>query len=382
MAQVVIDNLTKVFSVPRGAPVLALDRANLTVANGEFLVLTGPSGCGKSTLLRLLAGLEAPTSGDISLDGRSLNGVAARDRNLALVFQSHALYPHLTAFENLAFGLRVRGLPRPEITRRIHEAATLLQLTDCLGRLPRELSGGQRQRVALGRAIVRQPAIFLFDEPLSHLDATLRIQLRREIRALHHQLGTTMIYVTHDQVEALTLGDRLAVMQAGTIHQVAPPLDLYHSPANRFVAGFLGSPPMSFFRGTLIARNDTSVFVETLDAPAAAAGEPFTLALPASRSVALAAHADRPLLLGVRPEHLSPAPMDSRAAPESALLYARVEAVDHLGAETHWQLRSAGHSFTLRSAGTAPTPTGATVNLSFPWSMASFFDATSGQALC
>ena len=381
MAQVVIDNLTKVFSVPRGAPVLALDRANLTVANGEFLVLTGPSGCGKSTLLRLLAGLETPTSGDISLDGRSLNGVAARDRNLALVFQSHALYPHLTAFENLAFGLRVRGLPRPEITRRIHEAATLLQLTDCLGRLPRELSGGQRQRVALGRAIVRQPAIFLFDEPLSHLDAGLRVQLRQDIRALHRRLGTTMIYVTHDQVEALTLGDRLAVMQAGTIQQVAPPLQVYHSPANRFVAGFLGSPVMNFFQGTLATRNGTCVFIETLNSASATSGEPFRLALPSSHSATLAAKVSQPLILGVRPEQLSPAPLAPSPHPDTALLRARIDAVDHLGAETHWQLSTAGHSLTIRLAGTIPAPTGTIASLAFAWSAACFLDATSGLAI-
>jgi ABC-type sugar transport system ATPase subunit len=222
---------------------------NLEIADGEFVVLVGPSGCGKSTTLRMLAGLEEISSGEVRIGPRRVNELEPGDRDIAMVFQNYALYPHMTVRQNLAFGLKMRKTPKPEIERRIQEAAETLGITPLMDRRPRELSGGQRQRVALGRAIVRQPQVFLFDEPLSNLDAKLRVQMRAEIAALHHRLKTTMIYVTHDQVEAMTLGERIVIMDAGIVQQADAPLELYRRPANRFVAGFIGSPPMNFLRG-------------------------------------------------------------------------------------------------------------------------------------
>jgi multiple sugar transport system ATP-binding protein len=246
MARVVIENLTKVFQGPDDEGIRAVDNLSFAVEDREFLALVGPSGCGKTTTLRLIAGLEAATQGTISIDGKIVNNVAPKDRDVAMVFQNHALFPHLSAYENMAFGLKLRKCPRAEIEKRVMEAAELLALNGCLQRQPQELSGGQRQRVAIGRAIVRRPRLFLFDEPLSNLDAPLRAQLRGEIARLHVHLRATMIYVTHDQVEAMTLGDRVAVMQAGVIQQVGEPEEIYRRPANAFVAGFIGALPMNF----------------------------------------------------------------------------------------------------------------------------------------
>ena len=247
MAQVRLQGISKIF--PGG--VHAVRQLDLVAEDREFLVLVGPSGCGKSTVLRLVAGLESPTSGTIHIDERRVNDVAPKDRNVAMVFQSYALYPHMTVRENLAFGLKLRKLPGKETAARVDRAASLLGLTPYLDRKPRALSGGQRQRVALGRAIVREPDVFLFDEPLSNLDAALRAQTRTEISNLHRRLQATMIYVTHDQVEAMTMADRIAVLHDGALMQVARPMDLYHRPANRFVASFIGSPAMNFFEGTI-----------------------------------------------------------------------------------------------------------------------------------
>src|SRR5471032_3061247 len=237
MAQVVIKNLSKVYPEKTGAGVRAVNGINLTVEDREFMVLVGPSGCGKSTTLRMIAGLEEISGGRILIGDRVVNDVAPKDRDIAMVFQNYALYPHLSVYDNLAFGLKLRRMPKPEIDRRVREAATLLGLEACLGRRPRALSGGQRQRVAVGRAMVRQPKVFLFDEPLSNLDAKMRVAMRRELSKLHARLGATMIYVTHDQVEAMTMGDRICVMKDGVIMQVATPLELYHRPMNLFVAG-------------------------------------------------------------------------------------------------------------------------------------------------
>jgi multiple sugar transport system ATP-binding protein len=246
VARVVIENLTKVFNGPAREDIRAVDSVSLAVEDQEFLALVGPSGCGKSTTLRLISGLEEPTHGTISIEGKIVNEVAPKDRDVAMVFQNHALFPHLSAYENMAFGLKLRKFPRAEIEKRVMEAAELLALKGCLRRQPQELSGGQRQRVAIGRAIVRRPRVFLFDEPLSNLDAPLRAQLRAEIARLHTQLRATMIYVTHDQVEAMTLGDRVAVMQAGVLQQVGRPEEIYRCPANPFVSAFIGALPMNF----------------------------------------------------------------------------------------------------------------------------------------
>ncbi|QDT00808.1 ABC transporter ATP-binding protein [Adhaeretor mobilis] len=247
MATVSFRNVNKVY--PDGFH--AVHDLNLEVKEGEFLVLVGPSGCGKSTTLRMLAGLEEISSGEIAIEDRVVNAIEPGDRDIAMVFQNYALYPHMSVRENLAFGLKMRRTPKQEIAERTAEVASTLGIESLLDRRPRELSGGQRQRVALGRAIVRQPKVFLFDEPLSNLDAKLRVQMRAEIASLHHRLKTTMVYVTHDQVEAMTLGERIVIMNHGRIQQAAAPLELYRRPANRFVAGFIGSPPMNFLRGTL-----------------------------------------------------------------------------------------------------------------------------------
>jgi multiple sugar transport system ATP-binding protein len=246
VAQVVIAHLTKLFAGASGESVRAVEDLSLVVEDREFLVLVGPSGCGKTTTLRLIAGLEEPTQGTISIGGRPVTNLPPKERDVAMVFQNPALYPHLSAYDNMAFGLTLRKCPKAEIQRRVVEAAELLDLNGCLPRRPHELSGGQRQRVAIGRAIVRRPALFLFDEPLSNLDAPLRAQMREEIARLHTQLGASMVYVTHDQVEAMTLGDRVAVLQAGVLQQVGPPVELYRRPANPFVASFIGSLPMNF----------------------------------------------------------------------------------------------------------------------------------------
>src|SRR3989344_4952035 len=247
MADVRIKNVTKVFA----GDVIAVNNVSLEIADKELVVLVGPSGCGKSTMLRMVAGLETVTNGEIFIDGQLVNDVPAKSRDIAMVFQNYALYPHMSVFDNLAFGLRLRHFPTREVDRRVHEAAEVLGITDRLKRKPKELSGGERQRVAVGRAIVRKPKVFLFDEPLSNLDAKLRVQMRMELQKLHNRLQSTMIYVTHDQVEALTLGDRIVVMKSGSIHQVADPVNIYENPANKFVAGFIGSPPVNFLNGKI-----------------------------------------------------------------------------------------------------------------------------------
>src|SRR5580658_6257753 len=260
MARLVLENVSKRFAGPRRENVGAVCRLHLAVQDHEFLVIVGPSGCGKTTTLRLIAGLEMPDEGTISLDGKSLAGVLPRDRDVSMVFQNHALLPHLTVFENLAFGLMLRRFHKEEIARRVRAAADVLHLAPLLERKPPALSGGECQRVALGRAMVRQPQVFLFDEPLSNLDAPMRLQLRAEIAALRRRAGAMMIYVTHDQAEAMALADRVAVMKEGALQQTAAPMDLYRRPANRFVAGFMGSPPMNFFQGALARDNGAVVF--------------------------------------------------------------------------------------------------------------------------
>ena len=308
MALVRLEHITKTF--PGGT--VAVRGIDLVAEDREFLVLVGPSGCGKSTVLRMVAGLEAPTSGTIYIGERRVNEVAPKDRNVAMVFQSYALYPHMTVRQNLAFGLKLRKLPREETRGRVDNAASLLGLTPYLDRKPRALSGGQRQRVALGRAIVREPDVFLFDEPLSNLDAALRSQTRTEISNLHRRLNTTMVYVTHDQVEAMTMADRIAVMNDGALMQVARPMDLYHRPANRFVASFIGSPSMNFFDGTI----EDGVF----HMPG------FALAL-SGRLEKARAHRGA-AILGLRPEHISL----TNGSPDEAV-DGRASAVEPMGNE-------------------------------------------------
>jgi multiple sugar transport system ATP-binding protein len=317
---VTVDQLCKRY--PGGATAAVHD-VSFTVADGEFMVLLGPSGCGKSTVLRMIAGLEPITSGTVSIDGRVVNQVPAKSRDIAMVFQSYALYPHMTVFDNLAFGLRRRDIERAEIARRVQVAAGKLQLTELLQRKPHALSGGQRQRVAVGRAIVRDPKVFLFDEPLSNLDAALRVSTRNELIKQQQQIGTTSIYVTHDQVEAMTMGDRICIMNQGQVVQIGRPLDVYKNPADTFVSRFLGNPPMNLLRGRIGQSGDRNV-------AQFAGGD---LGLPARAASMLGRYIGSEVIVGIRPEDL----YESAPAGDSTqieYLPVRVDAVEPLGAET------------------------------------------------
>lgn len=297
MARVELEKVSKIY--PGG--VKAVDSIDLTISDREFVVLVGPSGCGKSTTLRMVAGLEEISDGVVRIGPRVVNDVPPKARDIAMVFQNYALYPHMSVYKNMAFGLKLRRLPRAEIHKRVSEAARILDITHLLDRKPKALSGGQRQRVAVGRAIVREPAAFLFDEPLSNLDAKLRVTTRAELKRLHQRLKTTTIYVTHDQEEAMTLGDRIVVMKDGRIQQADTPLNTYSNPTNRFVAGFIGMPPMNFFEGVLKLDDGRMVFEESK--PSSQVSEGFSIPVPDRLKDALAGHVGRPVIAGIRPEH-------------------------------------------------------------------------------
>jgi multiple sugar transport system ATP-binding protein len=366
MADVVLSQVCKRFA---SAQRPSVDHIDLQIAHGEFMVLVGPSGCGKSTTLRMIAGLEPITSGEIQIGGRRVNDLAPKHRDIAMVFQNYALYPHMTVYKNMAFGLMMAKVPKPEIDRRVREAAEILGMGDLLERKPAALSGGQRQRVAVGRAIVRKPAVFLFDEPLSNLDAKMRVQMRAELTRLHERLGATMIYVTHDQVEAMTMGDRITVMEGGRIQQVDQPLALYDRPANQFVAGFIGSPQMNFFPGELITENDTLVFQQT-------AG-PLRFALTAQQRADLPVPGDGPvgITLGLRPEVFR----TGEAGP--ATLQAKVELVEPMGAETYLTLSAGPTTFIARVENHVMPRHGDTITLSFDPMRAHLFDLQSQARL-
>ncbi len=326
MAQVVLQQLVKTYSPADKNPAFtAVKGIDLTIRDGEFMVLVGPSGCGKSTTLRMIAGLEEVTAGQIIIGDRVVNDLHPKDRDIAMVFQNYALYPHMSVGENMSFGLRLQGLPKAEIEHRVRDAAQLLGLETMLERKPKALSGGQRQRVAVGRAIVRKPKVFLFDEPLSNLDAKMRVVMRTEIAKLHDRIGATMIYVTHDQVEAMTMGDRICVMREGEIQQVADPLSLYNKPANAYVAGFIGSPPMNLLPGRLQTLGDRLCFIARQDDGAG-------LVIPlGGRIRALAdAHPGREVLFGFRPEDCGAIP-----GPDTFAFTAIVEHAEPMGAETY-----------------------------------------------
>lgn len=317
MATVELKNIKKVY----GGNVTAVDNANITINDKEFVVLVGPSGCGKTTTLRMVAGLEDITDGEISIDQNIVNNVAPKDRDIAMVFQNYALYPHMSVYDNMAFGLKIRKYSKKEIDDRVKEAAQILDIENLLNRKPKELSGGQRQRVAVGRAIVRKPKVFLFDEPLSNLDAKLRVQMRAEISGLHSRLQATIIYVTHDQVEAMTMADKIVVMKDGIIQQIGDPLTLYNKPVNKFVAGFIGSPPMNMLTGKIIEENGILIADE---------GD-FKIEVPDNFIDKIKPYIDKPIIFGIRPENLIylDKQRDKNCIPTT------IEVIEPLGAETH-----------------------------------------------
>jgi len=366
MAKVILENVYKIYP----GDVVAVEDANLDIEDREFVVLVGPSGCGKSTTLRMVAGLEEISKGTIVIDGRKVNDVPPKDRDIAMVFQNYALYPHMTVYKNMAFGLKLRRFPKSEIDQRVRDAAEILGIQNLLERKPKALSGGQRQRVAVGRAIVRKPKAFLFDEPLSNLDAKMRVQMRTEISKLHTRLASTMIYVTHDQVEAMTMGDRIVVMKDGIIQQVAAPLELYDQPANQFVAGFIGSPPMNFFTGRMEQRNGGLYFNE---------GH-FSLRVDGAQESKLSPYAGKEIVFGVRPEDLVDSRYVSDPAPER-LIPARVEVVEPMGAEVFLYLNTGTHSFIARVDVHDDADVDQQLSLVCDMKKAHFFDTETGDAI-
>ena len=351
---------------------VAVHGADFTVDDGEFVVLVGPSGCGKSTTLRMVAGLESITTGELRIGERRVNDVPPKDRDIAMVFQNYALYPHMSVFENMAFGLKLRKFGRDEIDTRVRQAADILGIEPILDRKPGQLSGGQRQRVAVGRAIVRKPQVFLFDEPLSNLDAKLRVQMRTEISKLHRQLGATMIYVTHDQVEAMTMGDRIVVMKDGFIQQVDTPMNLYDCPVNRFVAGFIGSPAMNFVNGRVVSGESGQVF--------RAEGNAFSINLLEAGAEMLADKVNHEVIMGIRPEDIYVAGSPHVPVPgaDTDLL---LEVVEPMGNEIFIYARSLDHLIVARVAPQRLPEPGETLKLAFDTSKLHFFDADSEVSL-
>ena len=350
--------------IKRFGEVRTIHGVDLDIKHGEFVVFVGPSGCGKSTLLRMIAGLETISDGEVIIDGLTVNDVSPSDRGIAMVFQSYALYPHMTVKENMSFGLRLAKRPKEEIEQRVGEAARILKLEPLLDRLPKQLSGGQRQRVAIGRTIVRNPKVFLFDEPLSNLDAELRVQMRVEISKLHEQLGNTMVYVTHDQVEAMTMADKIVVLRDGRVEQVGAPLELYHNPVNQFVAGFIGSPRMNFLNAKVLQMDGTKAQLQL------SGGEQFSMTL------------DRPvkvgdvLLMGIRPEHL----LIGETGDVNISL--NVDVVEALGGTTFAYTQYAGEDQVVVVAdGSHIIPRGKTIEVSFKLDHVHLFDTSTAGSL-
>jgi len=347
---------------------------NLTINNKEFVVLVGPSGCGKSTTLRMIAGLEEVSDGSIFIDDRLINDVAPKDRDIAMVFQNYALYPHMSVYQNLAFGLKMRKYPKADIDERVRNTADILGLKELLDRKPKALSGGQRQRVALGRAIVRKPKVFLFDEPLSNLDANLRVQMRTEISRLHKRLETTMIYVTHDQIEAMSMGDRIVVMKDGIVQQVDAPLAIYNKPANRFVAGFIGSPTMNFFNGKIIEQGTFVMNGGTLSVP-----------IPAKDRTRISSYRNSDITLGIRPEHI----MSKEQSGVTQKVTAQIEVTEPVGNEIflYFTIGEGGaggvasEQYVSRIPADIQPASGKPFDLHFDSSKFQFFDAASGVAV-
>ena len=372
MSSVSLRSLEKLYPASgKNPPFHAVKGIDLEIHDGEFMVLVGPSGCGKSTTLRMIAGLEHISAGEIRIGDTVVNDLLPKDRGIAMVFQNYALYPHLTLFENMAFGLRLARTPKAEISRRVSEAARILGLEGILDRKPAALSGGQRQRVAVGRSIVRNPRVFLFDEPLSNLDAKMRVSMRSEISKLHARLKTTMIYVTHDQIEAMTMGDRICVMKDGRIMQVADPLSLYHRPDNLYVAGFIGSPPMNLLRGRVERRDGTLLFIERAEADAVF----IPLAGPLA---ALAASVEgREVVFGIRPENISETPHPA----DSFRLTLPVELSEPMGSETNAYLKTGSGTLIARLHNEKRYAMGEPLAVHLNLGKAHLFDAATEQAI-
>jgi multiple sugar transport system ATP-binding protein len=364
MASVTLQELSKRFD-----KVTAVNQINLEIPDKEFVVFVGPSGCGKTTTLRMIAGLEETSDGTILIGERVVNDVPPKDRNIAMVFQNYALYPHMDVYKNMAFGLKLRRTPKPEIDRRVREASRILGIEELLDRKPRQLSGGQRQRVAVGRAIVRQPEVFLFDEPLSNLDAKLRVQMRSELIKLHYQLEATMIYVTHDQVEAMTMGDRIVIMNNGEIQQVGAPMEVYDQPINMFVAGFIGSPAMNFFQGKLTAQN-SDLFVDL--------GK-FTVKLPKSQINRFGNHVNQRVVFGIRPENISD--REEAGEHQQERVPAMVNVVEPLGSEVIVELSAGDHTFVGRLDPTTTARPMHEMAVYFDMGRFHLFDAETGVSL-
>lgn len=370
MAEVTLRNLSKTYK-----DVTAVSDVNLEIKDGEFLVLVGPSGCGKTTVLRMIAGLEEPSCGEIYIGGRLVNDIEPKDRDIAMVFQNYALYPHMTVFKNMAFGLEQRRIKKEEIAARVRSTAEMLGIQDLLLRKPKQLSGGQRQRVALGRAIVRKPKVFLMDEPLSNLDAKFRVQTRAELIKLHRRLGITTVYVTHDQVEAMTMGDRIVVMNNGVVQQVDTPLNLYNNPANTFVAGFIGSPAMNFVKAKL----------ERADGATWATADGFKLAIPSEKSSSLADIANADVILGIRPENI----FDTRLSPttepiQGNTITAVIDVVEPMGADASVYLRCGNDNLTAVIDSESPimnAAPGEKIELVVDTSRVHLFDTSTGKSL-
>lgn len=369
MASVRLENVKKVYE----GGVVAVHEMNLEVKDKEFVVLVGPSGCGKSTTLRMVAGLEEISEGQLFINDQVMNEVPPKDRDIAMVFQNYALYPHMSVYENMAFGLKLRKFPKQEIDERVREAAAILGIESYLDRKPKALSGGQRQRVAVGRAIVRKPKVFLFDEPLSNLDAKLRVQMRTEISKLHQRLGATMIYVTHDQTEAMTMGDKIVLMKDGYVQQIDSPLEIYNKPVNKFVAGFIGSPAMNFMEGT-IEKNKAFSFVE----------KDGTLQLPLSKKdeSRLKAYVGKGITLGLRPEHILDAGQASAASAKTKAKVT-VEVVEPMGNEiyVYFSTQKNGTQYVARINTTKEPAVGKPLELLFDTSKAHFFDPATEKVI-
>lgn len=365
MASVFLKSVSKIYD----KNILAVDQATIEIQDKEFVVLVGPSGCGKSTMLRMIAGLEEISEGEIFIDEKSVNDIQPKDRDIAMVFQNYALYPHMTVYDNMAFGLKLRKYAKSEIQQRVQDAATILGIEELLNRKPKALSGGQRQRVAVGRAIVRKPSVFLFDEPLSNLDAKLRVQMRTEISKLHHRIETTMIYVTHDQVEAMTMGDRIVVMKDGKVQQIDSPMNLYHKPKNKFVAGFIGSPGMNFITGRL-KKNRKLLFDS---------GE-LKLEVPDNSAQNLNKYHDQEIIMGIRPEDIYEE-ASKNSIPYTANGEATIEVVEPMGNEVFIYFKSGSNSFVARIKTQSEPVVGGNKKLVIDMSKAHYFDKNTEETI-